>query len=434
MYAQITGVKAREILDSRGNPTLEADVTVALGGRQFMGRAAVPSGASTGQFEACELRDGGARYLGKGVSGAVEAVNGPLQEALLGQNVHNQPALDALLCQTDGTPNKCRLGANALLGVSLAAARAGALCNGQPFYRYLGEGCVLPLPMMNILNGGAHATNTIDIQEFMILPVGAESFSESLRMGAEVYHALHSVLREKGLSTAVGDEGGFAPDLPGETAALDAILEAVVLAGYQPGKHFLLALDPAVSAWYSEDTNLYRLPKSGVTFTPQGMCEYWERLVKNYPIASLEDAMAEEDWQGWELLTKHLGSRVQLVGDDLFVTNTARLQKGISLGVANAILIKPNQIGTLTETLAAISMARQNGYRAVISHRSGETEDTSIADLAVATSAGLIKTGAPCRTERVAKYNQLLRIEEELGDKAQFLGRRALARNEMVTF
>lgn len=423
----ITNILGREIMDSRGNPTIEAEVTVQQGRHSFTGRAAVPSGASTGQFEACELRDGESRYLGKGVQKAVNAINGELKEALIGQDALNQQAIDALLIKTDGTPNKNRLGANALLGVSLATAKAAALALGLPLYQYIG-GChtkLLPVPMMNILNGGAHAANNVDIQEFMIMPVGAASFAEALRMCAEVYHTLKSVLHKQGLATAVGDEGGFAPDLSEDEDALKIIVQAIEAASYRPGADFRIALDPAVSEWYDEKTDSYHLPKANTYKTRDEMVQMWANFAEKYPIISIEDGMAEEDWQGWKQLTQAIGQKVQLVGDDLFVTNTSRLNKGIDLQVANSILIKPNQIGTLTETLDAISTAAKNGYTTVISHRSGETEDATIADIAVAVNAGQIKTGAPCRSDRVAKYNQLLRIEDELGGVAEYPGLKA---------
>jgi len=428
-FIEIVDVVGREILDSRGNPTVEVEVYADDGTQVFLGRAAVPSGASTGIFEACELRDGDKnRYLGKGVTKAVDAVNGELAEAVIGLNVLDQTEIDRVMIALDGTKNKTRLGANAILGVSLACAKAAAEALGMPLYTYIG-GCnakILPVPMMNILNGGAHATNNVDIQEFMIMPVGAPSFSEGLRMCAEVFHNLKSVLKGMGLATAVGDEGGFAPNLKKDEDALRVIVEAVEKAGYQPGKDFMIAMDPAVSEWYvSEDGGYYLLPKAQKKMTRQQMVRMWKGFVEKYPIISIEDGMAEEDWEGWKMLTDTLGEKIQLVGDDLFVTNTERLAKGIDLGVANSILIKVNQIGTLTETLDAIQMANRAGYTAVVSHRSGETEDATIADIAVAMNAGQIKTGAPSRTDRVAKYNQLLRIEEELGDVAQYPGLKA---------
>jgi enolase len=395
----------------------------------IVGRAAVPSGASTGIFEACELRDGDkSRYLGKGVIKAVENVNTEIAEALIGMNVLDQVEIDKLLIDLDGTPNKSRLGANAILGASLACAKAAAECLGVSLYNYIGgvNAKTLPVPMMNILNGGAHASNNVDIQEFMIMPVGASCWREALRMCAEVFHALKKVINAQGGSTAVGDEGGFAPNLKKDEDALKLIVEAIEAAGFKPGEDFMIAMDPAVSEWYvEEDGGYYLLPKAQKKMTRQQMVKMWKGFVDKYPIISIEDGMAEEDWEGWKLLTDTLGKRIQLVGDDLFVTNVARLSKGIEKGVANAILIKVNQIGTLTETLDAIQMANRAGYTAVVSHRSGETEDTTIADLVVAVNAGQIKTGAPSRTDRVAKYNQLLRIEEELGSVAKYPGRNA---------
>ena len=417
-YFEITDVLAREILDSRGNPTVEVEVTLDDG---TIGRAAVPSGASTGIFEACELRDGDkSRYLGKGTLQAVENVNGEICEALVGLNVLDQPTIDKLLIELDGTPNKSRLGANAILGVSLACAKAAAEATGVGLYNYIGgvNAKTLPVPMMNVLNGGAHASNSVDIQEFMIMPVSAESFREALRMCTEVFHTLKKVVPSAG----VGDEGGYAPDLASDEDALKALVAAIEKAGYKPGKDFKIAMDPAVSEWFDEKDGCYHLPKRGTVMTRQDMVDMWVDFCEKYPIISIEDGMAEEDWEGWKMLTDALGKKIQLVGDDLFVTNTARLKKGIELGVANAILIKVNQIGTLTETLDAIQMAHRAGYTAVVSHRSGETEDTTIADVSVADNAGQIKTGAPSRTDRVAKYNQLLRIEEELFDVAQYLG------------
>ena len=419
-------IKAREILDSRGNPTVEAQVHLSDGS---MGRASVPSGASTGIFEACELRDGDAqRYLGKGVSKAVQHVNGEIAAALAGYPALDQAGIDRRLIELDGTANKSRLGANAILAVSLAAAKAAAASLGLNLYRYIGgsNARMLPVPMMNILNGGAHAANNVDIQEFMIMPVSAKTWSEALRRCAEVFHALKGVLREKGIpASGVGDEGGYAPHLKKDEDALAVIMEAIEKAGYIPGQDFMLAIDAAASEWYEEESGLYHLPKSGKRMNRRQLAAMWKRLAEKYPIISLEDGMSETDWEGWEMLTKAIGNRVQLVGDDLFVTNTQRLSQGIEKGVANSILIKVNQIGTLTQTLEAISMANRAGYTAIISHRSGETEDTTIADLAVAVNAGQIKTGAPSRSERVAKYNQLLRIEEELGDSAQYPGRDA---------
>ena len=417
-FLEIVDVLAREILDSRGNPTVEVEVTLDDG---TIGRASVPSGASTGIFEACELRDGDkSRYLGKGTLKAVENVNGEICEALLGLNVLDQPTIDKLLIELDGTPNKSRLGANAILGVSLACAKAAAEATGVGLYNYIGgvNAKMLPVPMMNVLNGGAHASNSVDIQEFMIMPVSAPSFREALRMCAEVFHTLKKVVPSAG----VGDEGGYAPDLASDEDALKALVTAIEKAGYKPGEDFKIAMDPAVSEWFDEKDGCYHLPKRGTVMTRQDMVNMWVDFCEKYPIISIEDGMAEEDWEGWKMLTDALGKKIQLVGDDLFVTNTARLKKGIELGVANAILIKVNQIGTLTETLDAIQMAHRAGYTAVVSHRSGETEDTTIADISVAVNAGQIKTGAPSRTDRVAKYNQLLRIEEELFDVAQYPG------------
>ncbi len=418
--SQIEHVHARQILDSRGNPTVEVELSLRSGA---WGRAAVPSGASTGEFEATELRDGGEFWLGKGVTKAVQNVNGEIAGALKGQDATNQAALDRMLIGLDGTPNKSRLGANAILAVSLAAAHAAAAEERLPLWRYLGgeTAHVLPVPMMNVLNGGAHADNRVDFQEFMIVPVGAPSFREALRMGVEVFHNLKATLRKKGMSTAVGDEGGFAPDLSSNEQALQVLVEAIQTAGYRPGESIAIALDPAVSEL--ERDGAYVLQHEGRTLSADEMATYWSELVDRYPIVSIEDGMAEEDWDGWRALTERIGERVQLVGDDLFVTNTERLRRGIDSGVANSILIKVNQIGTLTETLAAVRLARESGYTAVMSHRSGETEDVTIADLAVATGCGQIKTGAPSRTDRVAKYNQLLRIEEALGDEATYPGR-----------
>lgn len=425
-HVEILDVIGREILDSRGNPTVEVEVIVDDGTDIFKGRAAVPSGASTGVFEACELRDGdNKRYLGKGVLKAVEAVNNEISEALEGLNALDQAEIDHVLIALDDTPNKSRLGANAILGASLACAKAAASALGVSLYSYIG-GCnakTLPVPMMNILNGGAHATNNVDIQEFMIMPVGAESFSEALRQCAEVFHNLKKLLSEKGLATAVGDEGGFAPNLEKDEDALKIIVEAIVKSGYKPGTDFMIALDPAVSEWYvDKDGGFYELPKAGKKMTRQEMVDMWKGFVDKYPIISIEDGMGEEDWTGWRMMTEELGHKIQLVGDDLFVTNTERLAKGIDLGVANSILVKVNQIGTLTESLDAMRLAVKNGYTTVVSHRSGETEDTTIADIAVAMNAGQIKTGAPSRSDRVAKYNQLLRIEEELGIVAEYPG------------
>ena len=408
-YYEIVDVLAREILDSRGNPTVEVEVTLDDG---TVGRAAVPSGASTGIYEACELRDGDkGRYLGKGVQKAVENVNDEIAECLQGLNVLDQPTIDKILIELDGTPNKTRLGANAMLGVSLACARAAANALGLPLYQYVG-GCnakTMPVPMMNVLNGGAHATGSnVDIQEFMVMPVGAPSFKEALRWCAEVFHTLKKVVPASG----VGDEGGYAPNLDSDEDALKALVEAIEKAGYKPGEDFMIAIDCAVSDWYSKEDGLYHLPKRGITMSAAEMVEMYKGFCDRYPIISIEDGLGEDDWEGWKLLTDTLGDRVQLVGDDLFVTNTERIRTGIRKKVANSVLIKLNQVGTLTETLDAIQMAHRAGYTAVISHRSGETEDTSIADLTVAVNAGQIKTGAPSRTDRVAKYNQLLRIEE----------------------
>ncbi|MDI3312223.1 MAG: phosphopyruvate hydratase [Thermoanaerobacterium sp.] len=420
----IVDVYAREILDSRGNPTVEVEVELDSGA---VGRAAVPSGASTGQFEAVELRDGdNNRYLGKGVLKAVENVNEKIAPEIIGMDAIDQVAIDKAMIDLDGTPNKSNLGANAILGVSLAVAKAAAEEVGLPLYQYLGgvNAKVLPVPMMNILNGGKHADNNVDIQEFMIMPVGAQSFHEALRTCAEVFHNLRSVLKSKGLSTTVGDEGGFAPNLTSNEEAIQVILEAIQKAGYVPSEDVAIALDPASSEMYKEDGK-YHFDGEGVVRTSEEMVDYWEQLVNKYPIVSIEDGLAEEDWNGWKLLTERLGKRIQLVGDDLFVTNTERLSRGIKMGVANSILIKLNQIGTLTETLDAIEMAKKAGYTAVVSHRSGETEDSTIADLVVAVNAGQIKTGAPSRTDRVVKYNQLMRIEEGLGGIAQYLGKDA---------
>ena len=423
---KILNVRAIEILDSRGNPTVEVEVFLEDGS---VGRASVPSGASTGIYEACELRDQEAnRYLGKGVINAVHNVNTEIADTLRGQNALDQTGIDRLLIHLDGTPNKSRLGANAILGASLAVARAAAVSLGVSLYRYIGgsNAKVLPVPMMNILNGGAHAANNVDIQEFMIMPVSAPCFSEALRRSAEVFHTLKNVLKAKGIPAAgVGDEGGYAPNLKKDEDALSVIVEAIEQAGYIPGEDFMIAIDAASSEWYDEESGLYLLPKSGKQLTRHQLVSMWKRLAQKYPIISLEDGMAETDWEGWDMLTKAIGNKVQLVGDDLFVTNTERLAQGIEKGIANSILIKVNQIGTLTETLDAISMANRAGYTAIISHRSGETEDTTIADLSVAVNAGQIKTGAPSRSDRVAKYNQLLRIEEELGVNAQYPGKNA---------
>ncbi len=420
--SQIEHVHARQILDSRGNPTVEVELSVRSGA---WGRAAVPSGASTGEFEATELRDGGPDWMGRGVVRAVENVNGEIATAVRGLDVSAQAALDRALITLDGTADKSRLGANAILAVSLAAAHAAAAEERLPLWRYLGgeSAHVLPVPMMNVLNGGAHADNRIDFQEFMIVPVGARTFSEGLRMGAEVFHHLKRTLHESGFSTAVGDEGGFAPDLASNEQALEMLMAGIRAAGYVPGDQVAIALDPAVSEIHRDGA--YVLEHEQRTLTADALADYWVELVGRYPILSIEDGMDEEDWAGWSALTDRLGGRVQLVGDDLFVTNTTRLKRGIENGVANSILIKVNQIGTLTETLAAIRMARDAGYTAVMSHRSGETEDVTIADLAVSTGCGQIKTGAPSRSDRVAKYNQLLRIEEALGAEAEYPGRRA---------
>ena len=423
---EIVDVVGREILDSRGNPTVEVEVTLDDG---VVGRAAVPSGASTGIYEACELRDGDkSRYLGKGVEKAVANVNTEIAEALIGMNVLDQPAIDKLLIDLDGTPNKSRLGANAILGASLACAKAAAESLGTSLYNYIGgvNAKTLPVPMMNILNGGAHATNNVDIQEFMIMPVSAPSWKEALRRCAEVFHTLKTVLKENGTPAAgVGDEGGYAPNLKKDEDALKVIVKAIEEAGYKPGEDFMIAIDAATSEWYNEETGCYDLPKAKKTMTKQQMVNMWKNFAAKYPIISLEDGMGENDWEGWAMLTRAIGDKVQLVGDDLFVTNVERLSTGIEKKVANSILIKVNQIGTLTETLDAIQMANRAGYTAIVSHRSGETEDATIADIAVALNAGQIKTGAPSRTDRVAKYNQLLRIEEELDDVAQYPGMKA---------
>lgn len=424
----IKEIIGREILDSRGNPTIEVDVILENG---VIGRASVPSGASTGIFEACELRDKDPnRYLGKGVLKAAENIQNEIAPALIGKTVLNQPEIDMTLIRLDGTPNKSRLGANAILGVSLACAKAAAISQGTGLYHYIGgvNAKVLPVPMMNILNGGAHASNNVDIQEFMIVPVSAPSFKEALRRSTEVFHTLKSVLKENNIPvTGVGDEGGYAPMLQKDEDALSFIVSAVSRAGYKPGEDFMIAIDAASSEWYDPDTQKYRLPKSGEELSRRQMVDKWVHLASHYPLISLEDGMAETDWEGWAMLTESLGSRLQLVGDDLFVTNTNRLKEGIQKGVANAILIKVNQIGTLTETLDAISMAHRAGYAAIVSHRSGETEDATIADLSVAVNAGQIKTGAPSRSDRTAKYNQLLRIEEALGDSAVYLGKQAFS-------
>ena len=422
--SKITKVYGREVLDSRGNPTVEVEVTLEDGS---FARAIVPSGASTGDFEAVELRDGDkGRYLGKGVSQAVAHVNDECQ-CIVGMDARDQRGVDAALMAADGTPNKGSLGANAILGCSLAVARAAAASAGLPLYEYLGgaNAHTLPTPMMNVLNGGVHADNNVDFQEFMIMPVGAPTFKEALRWCAEVYHTLKSVRKRAGLNTGVGDEGGFAPDLKTNAEPFEYLMKAVKEAGFEPGRDFMFAMDPATSELYNKETGCYELKGEGRTLTSDQMIDYWEALVDKYPIISIEDGLDQEDWDSWVKLTERLGDRVQLVGDDLFVTNTARLKKGIELGAANAILIKVNQIGTLTETLDAIETAKRAGYTAVVSHRSGETEDTTIADLAVATNAGQIKSGAPCRTDRVAKFNQLLRIEDGLGSAATYDGRKS---------
>ncbi len=422
--SQIIGIKGRQILDSRGNPTVEVDVYTDQGA---VGRAAVPSGASTGVHEACELRDGDkSQFLGKGVLNAVNNVNTVLNDELQGMFVNEQKAIDDKMIELDGTENKSRLGANAILGVSLACAKAAAQETGQELYRYLGGvgGHTLPIPMMNILNGGSHADNSIDFQEFMIMPVGAPTFSEALRMGAEVFHNLRSVLKSKGMSTNVGDEGGFAPNLSSNEEAIMCILQAIEKAGYRPGEDVYIALDAAASEFYLPEENVYHLKwSSGEKLTPQQMSDFWKDWVSKYPIISIEDGMAEDDWDGWRLHTDAIGDRCQLVGDDLFVTNVSRLKMGLEKKVANSILIKLNQIGTLTETIEAVNLAMRNQMTAIISHRSGETEDTTIADLVVAMNAGLIKTGSASRTDRICKYNQLMRIEEGLGDQAYYLGR-----------
>jgi len=426
-YLEIESILAREILDSRGNPTVEVEVVVEGG---FVGRAAVPSGASTGAFEAVELRDGDkSRYLGKGVQKAVDNVNEIIAPEIVGMNVFDQVLIDKKMIELDGTPNKSKLGANAILGVSLAVAKAAAEALGLPLYQYIGgtNAKVLPVPMMNIINGGKHADNSVTIQEFMIMPVGAKSFKQALQWCAEVFHNLKSVLKGKGYSTAVGDEGGFAPNLKSDEEAIQVILEAIEKAGFKPGEDFRIAIDAASTEMYDEakakgKEGMYYWWKTDKWMTKEEMVSFWEEMCSKYPIISIEDGVAEEDWEGWKLLTEKLGKKIQLVGDDLFVTNTQRLKKGIDLGVANSILIKVNQIGTLTETLEAIQMANRAGYTAVTSHRSGETEDATIADIAVATNSGQIKTGAPSRTDRVAKYNQLLRIEEELGEVAEYPG------------
>jgi enolase len=420
----IESIHARQVLDSRGNPTVEVDVTLDTGA---MGRAAVPSGASTGEFEATELRDGGDEWAGKGVSRAVENVNDEIARALTGARATEQGAIDRTLIDLDGTPNKSRLGANAILGVSLAVAKAAAAEAGEPLYLFLGGtgATMLPIPMMNVLNGGAHADNKVDFQEFMVVPTGAPTFAEGLRMGVEVFHALKATLKSRGLGTTVGDEGGFAPDLDSNEAALEVLVEGIQAAGYEPGNDAHIALDPATSELYQEGA--YVLKHEGRSLSAEELTDYWAGICDRYPVVSLEDGMDEEDWGGWRTLTERLGDRVQLVGDDLFVTNPERLRRGIDEGVGNSVLVKLNQIGTLTETLEAIAIAQDAGYTTVISHRSGETEDTTIADIAVATGAGQIKTGAPSRSDRVAKYNQLLRIAEELGDRATYPGIQAFA-------
>jgi enolase len=419
----IKSVKAREILDSRGNPTIEVDVALSDGA---FGRAAVPSGASTGAFEAAELRDGGERYLGKGVRQAASNIEKLIAPSVVGQNPFEQQVLDKLMIEIDGTPNKSKLGANAILGVSLAVARAAANSKKLPFYTFIGgsDANLLPVPMMNILNGGAHADTNVDIQEFMIAPIGAQTFGESLQWGAEIYHALKSVLKKRGLATSIGDEGGFAPNLESNRAALDLIVEAIGKAGYKPKEEIALAMDVAATEFFKDGKYEFE----GSQLSSDEMISYYKSLVDSYPLVSIEDPLSEDDWAGWIQITKDLGSQVQLVGDDLFVTNPERLAKGIKNGAANALLVKVNQIGTLTETLDAVKMAHDAGYRSMMSHRSGETEDTTIADLAVAANCGQIKTGAPARSERVAKYNQLLRIEEELGSRARYAGRAAFPR------
>ncbi len=430
-YLEIEKVHGREILDSRGNPTVEAEVTVRshMNGQIYTGLAAVPSGASTGRFEAVELRDGETRYFGLGVQNAVKNINEKIASVLCGRNALEQIEIDRILMETDGTENKSNLGANAMLAVSLATAKAAAKALHLPLYRYLGgvSPRLLPVPMMNILNGGKHAANTVDFQEFMIMPVQAESFRDGLRICAEIYHNLKKILKDRGLSTGVGDEGGFAPDLPDAESVLTVIVESIEAAGYTPGTDIKIAMDAASSELYQEETGMYYFPGESslkgceIYRSTQEMISYYESLVENFPIISIEDGLAEDDWEGWKIMTKRLGVKIQLVGDDLFVTNTKRLDAGIKLECANAILVKVNQIGTLSEAVNAVEMAHKNGYKAVISHRSGETEDTTIADLAVALNAGQIKTGAPCRSDRVAKYNRLLRIEEELGAAAKYV-------------
>ena len=430
-YLPIRSVTGREILDSRGNPTVEVEVAVGegiLGLEGHMGRAQVPSGASTGKFEALEKRDQEVRYLGQGVRKAVEAVNTVLADAVVGENALEQERIDHILCQADGTETKENLGANAILGVSLAVARAAANALHLPLYQYLG-GCHtsrMPVPMMNILNGGRHADNTVDLQEFMIMPCGAPSFREGLSMCAEIYHTLKQLLKEQGYSTSVGDEGGFAPNLSSDEETIETILAAIEKAGYVPGKDFMLAMDAASSEWKSpKGKGFYKLPKAGTEYTSSELIAHWKSLVEKYPIISIEDGLNEEDWEGWQEMTRELGGKVQLVGDDLFVTNTERLKKGIELGAANAILVKVNQIGTLTESLEAIETAKEAGYACIVSHRSGETEDSTIADLVVGVNAGQIKSGAPCRSDRIAKYNQLIRIEDGLEGSARYAGKAA---------
>lgn len=420
----IQQVRGREVLDSRGNPTVEVEITLRSGAR---GRAIVPSGASTGEHEAVELRDGGKRYLGKGVQNAVGHVNGAIATALIGADASDQQSIDDIMLNADGTTNKSKLGANAILGASLANAHAVANERGLPLYKSVGgnAACVLPVPMMNVLNGGAHADNNVDLQEFMVMPIGASSFSEALRWGVETYHTLKSILHKRKMATAVGDEGGFAPNLASNEAAIAILVEAIEAAGFTPGKDIAIALDPAMSELFKDGK--YHLTGEGTVLTSDELASWWAMLVGKYPIVSIEDGMAEDDWAGWSTLTQKLGNTIQLVGDDLFVTNVSRLQRGITEHVANSVLIKVNQIGTLTETLSTIALASRNNYTSVMSHRSGETEDTTIADLAVATNCAQIKTGAPARSDRVAKYNQLLRIEQELGSNAQFMGRAALA-------
>ena len=427
LFIKIIDVHAREILDSRGNPTVEVEVTAETEttGKKITARESVPSGASTGRFEAIELRDGEERYFGLGVRKVVDHVNQKIREKLIGFNVLDQAGIDRIMVEEDGTDNKGNLGANAILGVSMACAKTAAKALEQPLYRYLGGTMahILPVPMMNIVNGGCHALSSgLDVQEFMVMPVGAPSFKEGLRWCSEVFHALASILKERGLATSVGDEGGFAPALASDEEAIETILEAVKKAGYEPGKDFMIAMDAASSEWKTKEKGKYKLPKAGTVYTSEELIEHWKKLVEKFPIISIEDALDEEDWEGWKKLTAELGDKVQLVGDDLFVTNTKRLSKGISLGCGNSILIKLNQIGSVSETLEAIKMAHEAGYTAIASHRSGETEDTTIADLAVALNTCQIKTGAPSRSERVAKYNQLLRIEEQLGSAAVYPG------------